>query len=69
MSLADQYNIVKTTNFNTTGFQSFRLLYPLEDQLNSHIQKSVSNTKGIKALQVFFNTDKSEDNFVELSMY
>ncbi|WP_066074841.1 hypothetical protein [Neobacillus soli] len=44
----------------------FRLLYPLEDQLNSYIQQYVQPSNKISTIQVFFDTDINDDNYVKL---
>lgn len=44
----------------------FRLLYPLEDQLNSHIQQYVEPSNKISTIQVFFDTNINDDNYVKL---
>jgi hypothetical protein len=44
----------------------FRLLYPLEDQLNSYIHQFVDPHNKISTVQVFFDTDINDDNYVKL---
>ncbi|MEH7347553.1 hypothetical protein [Gottfriedia acidiceleris] len=44
----------------------FRLLYPLEDQLNNQIQQFVKTSNKINDIQIFFDTDFHDDNYVKL---
>lgn len=44
----------------------FRLLYPLEDQLNNQIQQFVNTSNKINTIQIFFDTDIQDDNYVKL---
>lgn len=48
--------------------KKFRLLYPLEDKLNSFIERSECDTGGIDTLQLFFDTDltDAEVNILDL---
>ncbi|RPF54157.1 hypothetical protein [Aquisalibacillus elongatus] len=46
--------------------KKFRLLYPLEDRLNSFIESSECDTGGIDTLQIFFDTDLTDANEVNI---
>ena len=44
----------------------FRLLYPLEDQVNNQIQQFVKVSNKIEIVQIFFDTEIIDDNYVKL---
>ena len=44
--------------------KKFRALYPLEDKLNSFIERSEGDTGGIDTLQLFFDTCKKKRRFL-----
>jgi hypothetical protein len=46
--------------------KKFRLLYPLEDKLNSFIESSECDTGGIDTLQIFFDTDLTDADEVNI---
>lgn len=46
--------------------KKFRLLYPLEDKLNNYIERNECDTGGINILQIFFDTDLTEENEVNM---
>jgi hypothetical protein len=46
--------------------KSFRLLYPLEDQLNDLIQKYVTTNNNISSVQVFFDTDVIDEDYLKI---
>lgn len=46
--------------------KKFRALYPLEDKLNSFIERSEGDTGGIDTLQLFFDTDLTDADEVNV---
>jgi len=44
----------------------FRSLYPLEDLLNNQIHQFVKPSNKISNIQIFFDTDIHDDNYVKL---
>jgi hypothetical protein len=44
----------------------FRLLYPLEDRLNGYIQDYVTTTNKVSTVQIFFDTDIIDDDYVRI---
>ncbi|UHA74899.1 hypothetical protein [Paenibacillus sp. 481] len=46
--------------------KQFRLLYPLEDSLNNYIEFYAKKRVDINTLQIFFDTDITDENFVNL---
>lgn len=46
--------------------KKFRLLYPLEDKLNSFIESSKCDNGGIDTLQIFFDTDLTNGDEVNI---
>ncbi|TYS68135.1 hypothetical protein FZC76_10330 [Sutcliffiella horikoshii] len=46
--------------------KTFRLLYPLEDQLNDFIQKYVSRNNKISSVQIFFDTDANDGDYLKI---
>jgi hypothetical protein len=44
----------------------FKLLYPLEDRLNGYIQEYVTTTNKVSTVQIFFDTDVTDDDYVRI---
>ncbi|HEX7066490.1 MAG TPA: hypothetical protein VF199_15575 [Bacillales bacterium] len=46
--------------------KKFRLLYSLEDRLNIYIERNACDSGEIKELQIFFDTDLTDENVVKI---
>jgi len=46
--------------------KKFRLLYPIEDALNEYIARYVEKEDNIMTLQIFFDTDITSDDYINL---